>query len=58
MGVHIDQLTSDVIPETETAPESSGGESGEAWEEVDRVRQAASRLKRDGRRTCAEGFDD
>lgn len=57
MTVHIDQLTSEVLPEPEPGA-SIAAAPAEWWEELDRVRQAGSRLLRDRQRTGSEGFDD
>jgi hypothetical protein len=57
MPVHIDQMTSEVVPESEPA---SGGGYGEtpSWEEMAQLRDQQARLLRDRLRTAAEGFDD
>ena len=56
MTVHVDNMTTEVIPEVEP-PQSVGG-GQETWEELAHVRQSFSRLVRDEWRTAAEGFDD
>lgn len=56
MSVHIDQLSTEVIPEPEPPPGARDG--GPGWEEVTRVRESQSALSRDRLRTAAEGFDD
>lgn len=57
MPIHIDEMTSEVIPESEPAP---GGGSAETtnWEELAQLREQQARLLRDQLRTAAEGFDD
>ena len=55
MSVHIDQLSTEVIAETEPSPQA---EVTMGWQEVDRVRQAHACARRDSLRTAAEGFDD
>jgi hypothetical protein len=56
MAVHIDELSTEVVPEPEPPPGPRGGGAG--WEEVTRMRESQSALLRDRLRTAAEGFDD
>ncbi len=56
MPVHIDQMTSEVIPEVE--PASGGNKGTTSWEELAQLRDRQMRLLRDRLRTAAEGFDD
>ena len=55
MSVHVENLTSEVIPEPESAPAAS---DSRVSDEVDKVRRARARLSRDRVRISAEGFDD
>jgi hypothetical protein len=57
MTVHIDNLTTEVIPEPEP-PGEAADEKSQPWEELERLRRSYSRLLRDLSRTAAEGFDD
>jgi len=59
MGVHVDELVSEVVVE----PASLSGAAANApvstpWEEQERLLQAAARLACDQTRTRAEGYDD
>ena len=56
MTVHVDTLTTDVVPEVEPSEAAGGGQ--DTWEELAHVRQSFSRMLRDEWRTAAEGFDD
>jgi hypothetical protein len=56
MPVHIDQMTSEVIPESE--PASGGNEESTSWEALAQLRDRQARILRDRLRTTAEGFDD
>ncbi len=56
MTVHVDSITSEVIPEPE--PSAEGDVESTKWEELERLRGTYSRMARDQRRTAAEGFDD
>lgn len=57
MAVHIDEMTSEVIAESEPSP---SGEAAQAtnWERLAQLREFHARLVRDRLRTAAEGFDD
>jgi hypothetical protein len=57
MPVHIDQLTTDVIPEPESAAAVTAV-SEKPWEEEERARDLTRRLKQNAGRTSAKGFDD
>jgi hypothetical protein len=56
MPVHVDEITSEVNVEAEPLPSQTLPTM--PWQEVDRLRQAQSCLRRDSARTRAEGFDD
>lgn len=56
MTVHIDNLTTEVVPEPEPPGESS--DESKPWEELEQLRRSYSRMLRDLSRTAAEGFDD
>lgn len=56
MPVHVDQLSTEVIPEPE-APQGGGGEESR-WQQLMRWRQLQANAIRDRLRTSAEGFDD
>jgi hypothetical protein len=56
MAVHIEHMTSEVIPESESP--SPGYGDATRWEELDQLRELQARLLRDRSRTAAEGFDD
>jgi hypothetical protein len=55
MSVHVDQISTEVIAETEPAPQAA---VTMGWQEVDMVQQALACARRDRLRTAAEGFDD
>ena len=56
MAVHVENLTSEVIPEPESASQAAAGAPDS--EQLDKARWARSRLARDRARVAAEGFDD
>lgn len=56
MAIHVDEMVSDVTAEPEPQAVATG-ESAE-WRELEKLRAAQSQLKRDRRRTEAEGYDD
>ncbi|MGE3309005.1 MAG: hypothetical protein AB7O66_03475 [Limisphaerales bacterium] len=56
MPVHLDQLTSEVVPEPE--PQGVPVEPREGAIEPSRLSQLLARLAEDRRRVAAEGFDD
>lgn len=56
MTVHIDTMTTEVIPEPEPPGEATGQTT--PWEELEQARRSYSRMLRDLSRTSAEGFDD
>jgi len=56
MAVHIDQITSEVIPEAE--PASSGTGEGSSLVDMEQLREMQTILFWDRRRTAAEGYDD
>jgi hypothetical protein len=57
MPIHVDEMTSEVIPESE--PVWSGGSAeANSWEALAQLRDQQARLLRDRLRTAAEGFDD
>jgi hypothetical protein len=61
MTVHVDELTSDVVVETEAAGAEEPGATerpASRWEEEDRFRALRERLARDLLRTSSEGFND
>jgi hypothetical protein len=56
MTVHIDTMTTEVVPEPEPPGETTS--ESMAWEELEQARRSYSRMLRDLSRTAAEGFDD
>jgi hypothetical protein len=56
MPVHIDRVLSEIVPETEPAPERK--EKTARWQEAERLRAALAREVSIRMRTRAEGFDD
>ncbi|HET6765385.1 MAG TPA: hypothetical protein VFH27_16985 [Longimicrobiaceae bacterium] len=56
MTVHVDRMTTDVVAEPEAGAETRG--ETPVWEELQRMRAAAARLRAEGDRTRAAGFDD
>ncbi len=58
MAVHVDELTTEVVPEEETAamPAGAGGSQSHDLER-ERWRALQDRVERDAARTRAEGFD-
>ena len=56
MTIHIDNISTEVIPEVESSQPTGG--APEHWEELAHARQSFSRVLRDEWRTAAEGFDD
>jgi hypothetical protein len=57
MTVHVDELTSEVTPETAPAL-PSGPAPATVWQEQARLRALRERAARDAARTCAEAYDD
>ena len=57
MPIRVDELTTEVITESEAAGGGSAG-GNESWRETVRIREAVSRIRRDQCRTAAEEFDD
>jgi hypothetical protein len=56
MPVHLDQLTSEVVPEPEA--NAAPAESRDGALDPARLSQLLARLSEDRRRVAAEGFDD
>jgi hypothetical protein len=54
MPVHIDELESDVTAESAQTPAAGAADS----EEPLRIMRVLEQIRRDSRRTSAEGFDD
>ncbi len=55
MPVNIGEMVSSVTPEPE---DSSGGGVEAEWQKLAGLRELYARMRRDLRRTAAEGFDD
>ena len=61
MSVTVGRLTSEVVAKPSPKPggeAKSGGEPKSQQRELERLRAAQARLRRDALRTRAEGFDD
>jgi hypothetical protein len=56
MTTYVDQLTTEVTAEPESAPQEGHAEG--RWGRLDRLRADLAALQREGERTHAEGFDD
>jgi hypothetical protein len=56
MPVHVDRVSSEIVPEAEPAPERKG--TRPRWEEAERLKALLAREERNRMRTRAEGFDD
>jgi len=56
MGVHVEEMTSDVTAESDSP--AAGAGSPPEWEERASVREMQAHLQRDALRTAAEGYDD
>jgi hypothetical protein len=56
MALHVDEMVSDVTAEVE--PQAEAARESSEWHEVENLRDAQSQLRRDRRRTEAEGYDD
>jgi len=57
MGVHIDEMVSEVTAETDS-PAAAGAPNPATWEEIARTREAGAQAARDRFRHAAEGYDD
>jgi len=57
MSVHVEEMSSEVIPEPELVAEVGGQAGGGSWADEDRHRALEHRLAMDRARTRAEGFD-
>ncbi len=57
MPIHIDELTSEIVPDA-TAPAASGGAASEEAQAWTRTLEQLATLVADRRRVAAEGFDD
>jgi hypothetical protein len=57
MSVHVDQVTSEVIPEPEAATAGEAEAGSWTWADEDRFRALQRRTQVDRARTRAEGFD-
>jgi hypothetical protein len=57
MPVHIDQMTSEIVPEPEMPVPPQSAPMTE-WHETDHTRQLMARQQLDRMRIAAEGFDD
>lgn len=56
MGVHVDEMVSEVTGEAESP--AAGAPQPARWEEIARIREAEARIARDRFRRAAEGYDD
>ena len=57
MTVHVDEITSEVIPEPEPAQAEEGQAGGTTWTDQDRIRAMQRRTYVDRARTRARDFD-